>query len=120
MIRGFRWVLTGYKVWQLEGPPKSRRFHGCVSVISDAEDTRWHTDHKTQGECKTKREAMDCVENQLRVEAASHGVCEVCLESFEPGDLEDGVTVLASCCERAGLCRHCAKKGRHDCDEPNG
>lgn len=48
MIRGYRWILTGKKVWQLEGPCGSRRFHGCVSVWSDSYAT-WHTDHMTQG-----------------------------------------------------------------------
>lgn len=65
MIRGFRWVLTGKNVWQLEGPVGSRRFHGCVSIWSPNYAT-WHTDHKTQGECHNILLAMDCVESIVR------------------------------------------------------
>jgi hypothetical protein len=32
MIRGYRWIKTAPDVWQLEGPPRSRRFHGMVQV----------------------------------------------------------------------------------------
>jgi hypothetical protein len=38
-----------------------RRFHGCVSENA-ANEWSWHTDYRTQGECKTKREAQDQVE----------------------------------------------------------
>lgn len=44
------------------------------------------------------------------------GLCEVCYQPFRARDLEDGVTLTANCCGRAGLCRHCRKRGNHDCD----
>lgn len=47
----------------------------------------------------------------------SYGICDICLRSFEPEDMEDGCTLSADCCGRDGLCRFCRKKGEHDCDE---
>lgn len=35
MIRGYRWIKTAPDVWQIEGPPKSRRFHGMVHIWED-------------------------------------------------------------------------------------
>lgn len=66
MVRGYRWVETGKRVWQLEGPPKSRHFHGCVSDNSGW--FGWHGGYASaeQGESATKREAMDHVEELVR------------------------------------------------------
>lgn len=67
MIRGYRWILTGRNVWQLEGPPKSRRFHGCVSGYS-GHDFRWHTGYAEQyeqGEVTSKRRGQDEVEKRV-------------------------------------------------------
>lgn len=35
MVKGYRWIKTSHRVWMFEGPPKSRRFHGNVSVWED-------------------------------------------------------------------------------------
>lgn len=69
MIRGYRWVETGNRVWQLESQP--RRFHGVVScrfayvhgrVMVDAGAPYSWWISGSQGEAKSKREAMDAVE----------------------------------------------------------
>jgi hypothetical protein len=39
MIYGYRWIKTAPDVWQYEGPPKSRRFHGEVHVRRDGSAT---------------------------------------------------------------------------------
>ena len=66
MIRGYRWVKSGQGVWELEGPPKSRRFHACVSDYFGW--FGWYMgfgETLQQGECVSKREAMDAVEKRI-------------------------------------------------------
>jgi len=64
-IRGFRWIETGRRVWQLEDLP--RHFRGCVSQYGPS-DFRWHLGfggEPDQGESSTKRDAMNEVERRI-------------------------------------------------------
>lgn len=61
MRRGYRWIDTGYTVWQIA--TWRRRFHGGVIVIAGG-FTWWA--RGVRGESKTKREAMDAVEKIVR------------------------------------------------------
>jgi hypothetical protein len=77
MIRGYRWIKTAPDVWQLEGPPNSRRFHGIVSVRDDGSatfclpsgyDISWtdgRYEEHGQGERQTVRLAKDEVEKAV-------------------------------------------------------
>lgn len=61
-VKGYRWVETGYKVWQLEdGRPGSRHFRGCVSLISDGLYS-WYVVGGPQGTEGGRREAFLAVE----------------------------------------------------------
>lgn len=74
MIRGYRWVETGKRYWQLEGPVGSRHFHGAVFENFCYVHGRlrrgefhWYTKGGVlSGETATRRVAMDCVENYIR------------------------------------------------------
>ncbi len=68
MIRGYRWISTGSYVWQLEGPPKSRRFHATVNRYGPDRWT-WYLNHTVAvpgGESSTKRAAQDAAEDAVR------------------------------------------------------
>ena len=98
MIHGFRWIETGKRVWQLEGPARSRRFHGIVSdhgshitfslpggytVVRTYGDVRY--EEHGSGERATVREAKDEVEKvvkaQLPTPLAKRSVVAPALES---------------------------------------
>lgn len=43
-------------------------------------------------------------------------LCEVCELPSEPNP-ESKLSYIADCCGRIGLCKECAEKSKHDCDE---
>lgn len=63
-VAGYRWVETGYGVWQLEDTP--RHYRGCVSVTSDSECYAWWvTGQGPSGESATRDEAKREVERHV-------------------------------------------------------
>jgi hypothetical protein len=62
-IKGYRWVETGIRVWQLEHPSGTRRFCGCVSENSSG--WTWWTRNREQGEANSIRGAKDQVETRV-------------------------------------------------------
>jgi hypothetical protein len=83
MIRGYRWIKTAPAIWQFEGPPKSRRFHGQVREHGDGRAAfclpggfasystvdKVHREHG-QGERDTVRAAKDEIEKSVTVAKA--------------------------------------------------
>ena len=63
-VRGYRWIETGHRVWQLEHPSGSRRFIGVVSCTCEDDVFTWWTTEGFHGESKSHREAMREVEQQ--------------------------------------------------------
>lgn len=137
MIHGYRWIKTAPDVWQFEGPPKSRRFHGLVYVwedgsaifslpggtISSFSDGRV-IEHGS-GHRATVRIAKDEIELAIRVSlglCCEHGVktgdyCETCNKEYKEAESENRVFENCNVCGRKlhtkdedlmGMCRQCA------------
>lgn len=63
-IKGYRWVETGCKVWQLEDTP--RHFRGAVSITADPDSWSWWIrGGAVQGYSPTIREARAEVERRV-------------------------------------------------------
>lgn len=89
MVKGYRWIKTAPDVWQFEGPPKSRRFHGMVferdddtasfclpggyTVSAITDGNRWYGEAKEfgAGERGSVRAAKDEVEKQVGQKSAA-------------------------------------------------
>lgn len=111
MIHGYRWIKTASDVWQLEGPPKSRRFHGMVSFWADGSACfcvpgGWHASYSDgrqeehgQGYRANVRLAKDEIERHVRQKLGmecEHGVatgdwCPDCNAEYKRTAEEQGV-----------------------------